>query len=326
MSVSDFSRGSSRLAALAASAPKYALGRYLDQLCDELHASFYEDPFHHGCIASSFGLRSRAANDCDHLRERHCPHDAQQRHAAFRVINGAHQRRFGGQRQRQQPFDDSDKCDDDDLVQTSSCCSSSDSSSDADSSTCSSRRESSVTVVRSSSGSVVDGGDSGARAPSLASGQSTAGGDSSRTSTPPADEATHEVPVVSARRMTQGKSVARNHGPPLNLSDLPDVEDIRALPRYVQNSRLHTRAMDMGRDCYRDPNTGVVVFTRQFLLRGACCGEDCRHCPYGRVPGRCQTDSRRLHHKKHHSISSDASSSSLSSTSRSSSSSSTVED
>lgn len=42
-----------------------------------------------------------------------------------------------------------------------------------------------------------------------------------------------------------------------------------------------------GVDWYRDPATGLEVWTRKFLLdRGFCCNGGCRHCPYdsmGRV-------------------------------------------
>ena len=39
-----------------------------------------------------------------------------------------------------------------------------------------------------------------------------------------------------------------------------------------------------GRDYYLDEN-GYVVFTEDFLLRrGYCCGNGCRHCPYGNAP------------------------------------------
>jgi len=34
-------------------------------------------------------------------------------------------------------------------------------------------------------------------------------------------------------------------------------------------------------DWYEDPETGLVVWTRRFLVaRGFCCNGGCRHCPY----------------------------------------------
>jgi ATP-binding cassette subfamily B (MDR/TAP) protein 1 len=45
---------------------------------------------------------------------------------------------------------------------------------------------------------------------------------------------------------------------------------------------LHEKACAMGQRGYRDPHTGLTVFTRvAHLQRGRCCGNGCRHCPYG---------------------------------------------
>jgi hypothetical protein len=39
----------------------------------------------------------------------------------------------------------------------------------------------------------------------------------------------------------------------------------------------------IGRDYYVDPD-GRYVFTAAYLLaRGYCCGNACRHCPYGHM-------------------------------------------
>ena len=36
-----------------------------------------------------------------------------------------------------------------------------------------------------------------------------------------------------------------------------------------------------GDETYPDPISGYVVFTREaLLLRGPCCRNQCRHCPY----------------------------------------------
>ena len=51
---------------------------------------------------------------------------------------------------------------------------------------------------------------------------------------------------------------------------------------------LHRDACTQGRDTYIDPATGYQVLTSKALLKqGRCCGNSCRHCPYGRfnVPG-----------------------------------------
>ena len=40
-------------------------------------------------------------------------------------------------------------------------------------------------------------------------------------------------------------------------------------------------ALSEGEDYYID-KTGLLVFTAKYLLaRGYCCGNGCRHCPYG---------------------------------------------
>jgi hypothetical protein len=40
-------------------------------------------------------------------------------------------------------------------------------------------------------------------------------------------------------------------------------------------------ALIEGEDYYID-KSGLLVFTAQYLLaRGFCCGNGCRHCPYG---------------------------------------------
>ena len=47
---------------------------------------------------------------------------------------------------------------------------------------------------------------------------------------------------------------------------------------------LHRAACDAGRDTYIDPVSGYQVLTSKALLKqGACCGNSCRHCPYGHI-------------------------------------------
>jgi cob(I)alamin adenosyltransferase len=51
---------------------------------------------------------------------------------------------------------------------------------------------------------------------------------------------------------------------------------------------LHQEALGQGKKSYIDPATGFTVFTELLQLkRGTCCGNKCRHCPYGfeNVPG-----------------------------------------
>lgn len=48
--------------------------------------------------------------------------------------------------------------------------------------------------------------------------------------------------------------------------------------------QLHEEACQKGLHTYRDPATGYTVMTQVALLKqGACCGNACRHCPYGHI-------------------------------------------
>lgn len=64
-----------------------------------------------------------------------------------------------------------------------------------------------------------------------------------------------------------GESVSINNN---TSTALVDIEDI------------HNEALSLGSKTYIDPATGFTVFTElQHLQRGVCCGNKCRHCPYG---------------------------------------------
>jgi len=46
--------------------------------------------------------------------------------------------------------------------------------------------------------------------------------------------------------------------------------------------RAHAIALQQGAAGYIDPDTGLFVMTAKGLRdRGKCCGNGCRHCPYG---------------------------------------------
>jgi hypothetical protein len=46
--------------------------------------------------------------------------------------------------------------------------------------------------------------------------------------------------------------------------------------------RRHDLAVSRGQDGYFDPLTNLFVLTSAYLSRrGFCCGNGCRHCPYG---------------------------------------------
>jgi hypothetical protein len=47
---------------------------------------------------------------------------------------------------------------------------------------------------------------------------------------------------------------------------------------------LHQAACDQDSDTYIDPVSGYQVMTIMALLKqGRCCGNSCRHCPYGHI-------------------------------------------
>ncbi len=73
---------------------------------------------------------------------------------------------------------------------------------------------------------------------------------------------------------------------PIRESDLPDdvLDKARksSLPGALFKA-LHRHAVSLQRDTYIDPATGYSVFTQVYLKRRPCCGNGCRHCPYGHV-------------------------------------------
>ena len=53
---------------------------------------------------------------------------------------------------------------------------------------------------------------------------------------------------------------------------------------YLDIFALHGAACEDGKDTYIDPSTGYQVLTSEALLKkGKCCGNSCRHCPYGHI-------------------------------------------
>jgi hypothetical protein len=86
---------------------------------------------------------------------------------------------------------------------------------------------------------------------------------------------------------------------PVTEEDLPvQVREKAArstLPLAMAKA-LHRHAMTNTpqRDTYIDPGTGYSVFTQAYLKRRPCCGNGCRHCPWGHinVPGKGTTESK----------------------------------
>lgn len=69
--------------------------------------------------------------------------------------------------------------------------------------------------------------------------------------------------------------------PPLQLKDLPGAHELLRQPAPHQIRRLHQAAVAAGRDTYVDPGSGYCVFTSAALKKRPCCGNRCRHCPWG---------------------------------------------
>lgn len=61
-----------------------------------------------------------------------------------------------------------------------------------------------------------------------------------------------------------------------------DAKEVASLsPQVVAIEEAHQIAMSLDEPTYIDPVSGYQVFTEgTLLLRGKCCGNRCRHCPY----------------------------------------------
>jgi hypothetical protein len=63
-------------------------------------------------------------------------------------------------------------------------------------------------------------------------------------------------------------------------------------------TELHQAACDQGSDTYIDPVSGYLVMTSKALLKqGGCCGNSCRHCPYGHINVPKQADGPQTRHR-----------------------------
>ena len=69
---------------------------------------------------------------------------------------------------------------------------------------------------------------------------------------------------------------------PDRLTPLSDRLDPGSDPDYVAVMDAHHRALLVGEAGYLDPRSGWFVQTARTLWeRGTCCGNGCRHCPFG---------------------------------------------
>jgi len=56
---------------------------------------------------------------------------------------------------------------------------------------------------------------------------------------------------------------------------------VRAEDEAQLIAEAHAAAIEAGEVLYRDPLSGLYVFTAAALSeRGYCCASDCRHCPF----------------------------------------------
>jgi len=70
--------------------------------------------------------------------------------------------------------------------------------------------------------------------------------------------------------------------PPTLLIALPGRLDPRPASSYIAIMDAHHRALLAGDAGYVDPVSGLLALTARTLWnRRACCGRECRHCPFG---------------------------------------------
>jgi hypothetical protein len=68
-------------------------------------------------------------------------------------------------------------------------------------------------------------------------------------------------------------------------TEQPETPDDASAPigAVVRDAAMSPNLPLQSGDCYREGSHWV--FTRQYhLRRGYCCGNGCRHCPYGNAP------------------------------------------
>lgn len=72
-------------------------------------------------------------------------------------------------------------------------------------------------------------------------------------------------------------------GPDDFAPELPEAEK-KERAKVQAYTAAHDAAVALGLSTYIDPETGYQVFTElAHEKRGKCCGNACRHCPFGHV-------------------------------------------
>jgi len=107
-----------------------------------------------------------------------------------------------------------------------------------------------------------------------------------------------QTPVMPEEQ-NSGNVYSWDASQPLSLQEVHDkaaagdqktrkaISNIEKLPEERKPqatwAMLNRVATTLGREQYVDPATGYLVFTTTFLRKRPCCGNRCRHCPYGHV-------------------------------------------
>jgi cob(I)alamin adenosyltransferase len=82
--------------------------------------------------------------------------------------------------------------------------------------------------------------------------------------------------------IARNKAVASSSFPCLYTYTVRAFMNLSTKPLTPEIEELHHQAVLQGSTTYHDPSTGFNVFTEiAHLRRGKCCGNQCRHCPYG---------------------------------------------
>lgn len=308
---------------LLLSTPRYALRRHLHQAAISKGSIAYQDPITFDIIHTDVYLTEHP-DLCRHVGERHCPHYTEEEILKPTVAAraGLQQHDARGGAASPSPHSSDDISDDE-----SSCLGSSSSSSSSGSSTSSSSSSSYASEVSATTSTQNNKNASAIKkreiSQAVASSTLTISNKGNQERKVPSSANTKpdnsNKTAAAATRLWKASPFQRPHGVPFVANDLQklksasnngakaapeaaptaaahmvvDIEELRAMPKYRQYSTMHKLAVDSGHDCYRDVATGCLVFCRPFLAQQACCGEDCRHCPYGRHKGRSQLELRR---------------------------------
>ncbi|XP_017334493.1 uncharacterized protein C1orf53 homolog isoform X2 [Ictalurus punctatus] len=93
------------------------------------------------------------------------------------------------------------------------------------------------------------------------------------------EEVTLMLEHTSETRVKSESSVRQRS---VESTESPGRDTLSEQDRLVHS--LHQDACKAGKTTYTDPGSGYTVFTEvAHKKRGRCCGNACRHCPYGQI-------------------------------------------